>query len=185
MTPATPPQSLLIESSELTDPLFSSKQRPPLVIFAIGNPSRGDDALGPELLRLLELEAGALIGKQIEIIEDFQLQIEHALDLDHRELVLFIDASVSCTPPFEFTRLSPRPEVNYTTHAMHPAGILQTYQTWYGSPPPTFLLSIRGEQFDLGQPLSQPASQHLQAAWTLLKQLLETIETTAWEAKVC
>ncbi len=185
MTPATQPQSLLIESSELTDPLSSSKKRPPLVIFAIGNPSRGDDALGPELLRLLETKTVDLIGNQIEIIEDFQLQIEHALDLDHRELVLFIDASVSCAPPFEFTRLSPRPELNYTTHAMHPAGILQTYQTWYGSPPPTFLLSIRGEQFDLGQPLSQPASQHLQAAWTLLKQLLETIETTAWEAKIC
>ena len=56
-----------------------------LVIFAVGNPSRGDDALGPELLARLSawLESK---GKQenVELIEDFQLQIEHALDLQDR-----------------------------------------------------------------------------------------------------
>ena len=51
----------------------------PVLIFAVGNESRGDDALGPLLLR--ELDAWLTASKsseQFELLEDFQLQIEHA-----------------------------------------------------------------------------------------------------------
>ena len=50
---------------------------------------------------------------QFEIVTDFQLQIEHALDLQNRELVLFIDASVACEEAFDFAEL-------------HAASIVQT-----------------------------------------------------------
>ena len=49
-----------------------------LLIFGYGNPSRGDDALGPELLGLLEGERERRPGwETIETQTDFQLQIEH------------------------------------------------------------------------------------------------------------
>ena len=49
-----------------------------LVVLAVGNEARGDDALGPRLLaRLDEL---ALPG--VRTVLDFQFQVEHALDLD-------------------------------------------------------------------------------------------------------
>ena len=67
-----------------------------LLIFAYGNPSRGDDALGPLLLERLQ----ALNLPHVETLTDFQLQVEHAYDLQGRERVLFIDASVSCTAPY-------------------------------------------------------------------------------------
>ena len=44
-------------------------------------------------------------GRYVELLTDFQLQVEHAADMVGRELVLFIDASVSCPPPYAFSRL--------------------------------------------------------------------------------
>ncbi|MBK7846051.1 MAG: hypothetical protein IPJ73_00935 [Zoogloea sp.] len=71
-----------------------------LVIFAVGNPSRGDDALGP--LLMAELETQSLPG--VTLVTDFQLQIEHALDLDGHDLALFIDAGTGTPAPSTSTR---------------------------------------------------------------------------------
>ncbi|MDY6992522.1 MAG: hydrogenase maturation protease [Pseudomonadota bacterium] len=150
----------------------------PLVIFAYGNPSRGDDALGPALLHQLD----PLKTAEIELIEDFQLQVEHALDLVERDLALFIDASVSCPPPFQFTRLSAHKDYSYTSHALHPSALLYVFaEIQQRPPPPTFLLTLRGEAFELGAPLSVAAQAHLQAAFEFVQQLVNQIELAAWQ----
>ncbi len=67
----------------------------PTLIFAVGNESRGDDALGPLLLRQLESWLAAEDhAEQFELLEEFQLQVEHAMDMKDRKLVLFIDAGM-------------------------------------------------------------------------------------------
>ena len=49
---------------------------PVLAVF-IGNPSRGDDALGPHLCgRLADWLENAGLSAAVDVIEDFQLQIE-------------------------------------------------------------------------------------------------------------
>ena len=148
-----------------------------LLIFGYGNPSRGDDALGPLLLE--KLEAANLPG--IECLTDFQLQVEHALDLDGRELALFIDAHLSCQPPFAFAELKPESDRSYTTHAMSPAAVLQVYlDINRRPPPPTFLLSIRGEHFELGEGLSPAALANLEAALAFAKALCAKPEPAYW-----
>ncbi len=57
----------------------------PILVLGYGNPSRGDDALGPLLLDFIQQH---LDTSQFEIVTDFQLQIEHALDLQNREFGL-------------------------------------------------------------------------------------------------
>ena len=89
----------------------------PDLIFTWGNPSRGDDALGPALYELLQQEN--LNG--VDLLTDFQLQIEHSIDLEGRKRVLFVDASTSANAPFELTRLQPEQDTSYTTHAMSPS----------------------------------------------------------------
>ena len=76
---------------------------PPVLIFAIGNESRGDDALGPVLLRKLDawLQAENR-SNQFELLEEFQLQVENAMDMKDRRLVLFIDAGMETEAPFSF-----------------------------------------------------------------------------------
>jgi len=154
-----------------------------LVILGWGNPSRGDDALGPELMR----RASALLEQRpdIHLVEDFQLQVEHALDLEGRDLALFIDASVSCAPPFSFSRLGASQDESFTTHAISPESVLHVYGQVHASPPPPcFLLSVRGESFELGEPLSAAGSVHLEAAWDFLAGLLEEVSLQAWEERL-
>lgn len=150
---------------------------PPLLVFAYGNPSRGDDALGPELLQRLE----ALDPPDTELLTDFQLQVEHAVDLAGRERVLFIDASVSAPPPFTFTRLRPERDASYTSHAMSPGAVLHAYRELYGTPPPAaYLLAVRGEHYELGAPMSAQASAHMETAFGLLQELC-ACPLAAWE----
>jgi hydrogenase maturation protease len=133
-----------------------------LLILACGNPSRGDDALGPALVNKLRAHG---LPPGIEIVEDFQLQVEHALDMHGRDLVLFVDASASALAPFQVERLAPAQESAYTTHIMAPSAVLYTYREIHKAPPPpSFLLSIRGQDFALGQPLSAAAEANLAAA---------------------
>lgn len=148
-----------------------------LLIFGYGNPSRGDDALGPLLLeRLQELDL-----PHVEILTDFQLQVEHALDLQGRERVLFIDASVSCSKPYAFSRLYAQKDTSYTSHVMSPMALLYSYVQLYGDPPPTYLLQVRGECFELGEPLSASATINLEASFNLLQKICSKTDLSVWE----
>ena len=156
----------------------------PVAIFAIGNPSRGDDALGPHLLaRLSEWLEAEGRAADFELIEDFQLQIEHALDLRGRELVLFIDAGERTPAPFMFTPVSPSAQVAHTSHALAPAAVLQVYlQTEQLAPPPAFLLAVRAESFELGETLGESARNFADAAFGFLTLLCQHPLPDAWRA---
>ena len=150
----------------------------PVLVLGYGNPSRGDDALGPLLLDYIQQH---LDTSQLEVLTDFQLQIEHALDLQNRELVLFIDASVACAQAFDFVELHATKDKSYTSHAMSPTAVLQVYQSITDTaPPPAFLLSIQGLHFELGADLSPEATSNLQLAWDYLRQILLSPQVADW-----
>ena len=144
--------------------------RAPVLVLAVGNPSRGDDALGPELAA--RLEAAALPG--VEVITEFQLQVENALDLEGRERVIFVDAGTGTPAPFEIRRAAPAEDFLHTSHAISPEAVLATYRRVTGrEPPEAWVLCVRGEAFELGEGLSQEAAGSLEAAWDSLRQLVE------------
>jgi hydrogenase maturation protease len=145
----------------------------PLLVFAIGNESRGDDALAPLLVRQLQADG---ISEQVEVIEDFQLQVEHVTDLCGRRAVLFVDADMSCDAPFHFSKIAAAQDNSYTSHAMTPFALLHTYRQVYGSnAPDSFLLRVRGYGFELGESLSNEASDNLQSATTKVRGWLEGV----------
>jgi hydrogenase maturation protease len=139
----------------------------PVLILTWGNPSRGDDALGPALFEMLEKhkrETGEL--KDVDLFTDFQLQIEHAVDLEDRQYVLFVDASVSCAEPFELHELQVERDKSFTTHAMSPASVLAVYEQVNNcDPPPAYLLTIRAYEFGLGLEMSEQAKVNLEQAY--------------------
>lgn len=135
----------------------------PFLVFGWGNLSRGDDALGP--LFIERLRAVLAPDASVELLDDYQLQIEHALDLAGRQQVLFVDASLRCIAPFEVTPVLPAPDASFTTHVLSPQALLQVFCDVQGEVPPTCtLLAIRGEHFGLGEPPGQAALAHLDAA---------------------
>lgn len=134
----------------------------PVLVIGWGNPSRGDDALGPLFVEQLQAAAGDAL---VEWLTDYQLQVEHALDLAGRERVLFVDAATQCSAPFEVTQVQPARDASFTTHALSPAALLQVYQQVGSGPaPPCSLLAIRAEHFELGQPPGAAALAHLAQA---------------------
>lgn len=153
----------------------------PILIFAYGNPSRGDDALGPAMFELLEnnkektSELDRVDWTRVDLLIDYQLQIEHAVDLEQRECVLFIDAGVSAAAPYEFYRLQAERDSSYTTHAMSPVAVLDVYQHInQRESPPSYMLTIRGYEFALGQHMSEQAELNLQLAYDFTRELLAT-----------
>lgn len=147
-----------------------------LVIFAVGNPSRGDDALGP--LLMAELETQSLPG--VTLVTDFQLQIEHALDLDGHDLALFIDAGTGTPAPFDFYEVSASAGMSITTHALTPSAVLQVHAQLRPVTPPAFVLCIRGDHFELGEGPGEAARTHLQAARAHLAECLALPDALAW-----
>jgi hydrogenase maturation protease len=142
--------------------------QPPVLVIAVGNPSRGDDALGPELAA--RLEAAAPPG--VEVITEFQLQVENALDLVGRELVVFVDAGTGTLAPFDLHRAAPAAEFLHTSHAISPEAVLATYEKVTGSAAPeSWILCVRGESFELGEALTPAAAGHLEAAWLRLHEI--------------
>ena len=133
----------------------------PILVFGWGNPSRGDDALGP--LFVERIAAMALPG--VECLTDFQLQVEHALDLQNRRCVLFVDASIVAAAPFEVSAIEALPDASFTSHALSPQAVMQVYEELNDEPPPPcWLLAIRGEGWELGAPTSATARENLRAA---------------------
>jgi len=139
----------------------------PVLIFSYGNPSRGDDALGPAIFDLLDQRQRQTRDlDDVDLLTDFQLQIEHAVDLENRQYVLFIDADVSCAEPFELRPLQAERDDSFTTHAMSPAAVLAVYeQINKNAAPPAYLLTIRAYEFGLGVPMSAAAGKNLQQAF--------------------
>jgi hydrogenase maturation protease len=155
----------------------------PVLVIAVGNRSRGDDAIGPLLLdRLAAWLSNGDRGADFELLEDFQLQIEHALDLAGRRLVLFVDAGTGTPAPFAFrTAVATAPGGGHSSHALAPEAVLGVYRQITGdNPPPAFVLCVRGETFELGEDLSHPARAHAEAAWRQLVALCERPDAGCW-----
>jgi hydrogenase maturation protease len=154
----------------------------PILLLAIGNESRGDDALGPLLARRLDdwLESVGM-REQVEVIEDFQLQIEHTLDLVERELVLFVDAGQGTPSPFSFYEARARRLEGHTTHAVAPETLLGIYPVVHDvAPPSAYILCVAGMAFELGEPLSAEAVLHLEEAFAFCQRLFATPRQQAW-----
>jgi hydrogenase maturation protease len=143
----------------------------PVLVLAIGNPSRGDDALGPTLAQRLEDWLGREGIGGVEVITDLQLNVEHALDLEGRERVLVIDASTATDgPPCVCAPVHPQHDASYSTHSVSPQAILQVaHDVGLASLPPTELLAVRGASFELGEALSPAGRRHLEVAWMVLQ----------------
>ena len=142
-----------------------SGARAPLLVLGWGNLSRGDDALGPLFVAALREQLPLKLRAQVEFLEDYQLQVEHALDLVGRERLLLVDASLTGPAPFSAQPISAARDASYTSHALSAQALLQVFVDMQGcAAPPATLLAIRGEAFGLGTEMSAAPRGHLRAA---------------------
>ncbi|MBI2407154.1 MAG: hydrogenase maturation protease [Gemmatimonadetes bacterium] len=131
-----------------------------VVLLGCGNPSRGDDALGPALLARVRQWLADRPDLDIRIVEDFQLQVEHALDVVDADLVLFVDADASAHAPFCLRRATDARDGSYTSHELSPEALLHVVRA-----------------------MSTNALGHLEVAWDELLELLNDPRPGVWDAR--
>jgi hydrogenase maturation protease len=152
-----------------------------ILVLGFGNPGRLDDGLGPALAA--RLEALGLPGVTVD--SDYQLTVEDAAQVAAHDVVIFVDAHVSCAPPFVFLRLQPRPSASFSSHSVRPDAVLGLAHTLFGGHTEGYVLGIRGHAFnEFGEHLSPEARANLDAACDFLVASLTTHEflVTADEA---
>lgn len=132
--------------------MSGSDKSPRLLIQAIGNPSRGDDALGPMLIE--RLPEGPYVAEWV-----YQLQVEQAEQWSRFDEVIVIDAHATLNLPVTFDEIhaAPKTDVGYSTHAVSPEQVLALNETFFEHRPRVRLLALQGTCFNLGEPLSENA----------------------------
>ncbi|MCX8064000.1 MAG: hydrogenase maturation protease [Candidatus Hydrogenedentes bacterium] len=132
-----------------------------VLILAFGNVARGDDSLG---IRFGECISNENV-ENVDVEMDYQLKIEMSADLLNYDKVVFVDASVSCREPFEFYKIEPDTSLGFTTHSMKPETLLTVCKSCFGkTPTETWILAIRGYNFDLADEISERALKNLSDA---------------------
>lgn len=140
-----------------------------ILVYGFGNPGRQDDGLGPEIVRRLELER--LPG----VITDsnYQLNIEDAVAVAGSDAVIFVDAALHVDEPFAFCWLTPAREITFTTHAMSPESVLALCEDIYGKTPPAYILAIKGYEWEMAAPMTDPAKENLEKAYSFIRALVQ------------
>lgn len=142
-------------------------------MYAYGNPGRGDDGLGN---RLIEELGPWILDKGLAYVEldsNFQLNIEDAEAIRRKDIVVFVDASKAEIEGFRMDPVEPSEgRSEFTMHAASPAYILALCSRLYHRQPETYILQIRGYEWDFREGLSSGAEENLGTALAFLKERL-------------
>ena len=142
------------------------------LVFAIGNPQRGDDGVAADVC--------ARIGQgDWKVIETMELMPEMAGDVAEAAQLVFVDAdyrggaaSIAPLPP---VACHPGP----LTHSLRPCDLVSVARRLYGFKGPAWLLRVPGADFGLGQPLSETAKSNAAMAAQMLGDLLHGLAPAA------
>ncbi len=148
-----------------------------ILIYGYGNPGRQDDGLGAAFIEKLEawLKIHPVAGVNLDC--NYQLNIEDAELIAHKDLVIFVDASQEDIKHFSFTQVDPSDaRVEFTMHAVSPAFVVDLCKKMYHRAPETYLLHIKGHEWDFVEKLSDKAQHNLELAFSFfIKRLAEMI----------
>ena len=145
-----------------------------ILVIGYGNPGRGDDGLGPALIKLVEenglgCESGAC---GVTTDSDYQLNIEYAVDFAKHDIVIMVDAGETGPEPFGFDRVIPMKDSRFTTHSVSPGTLAALTGELTETPPDCHLLAIRGYNFDFGEGLSDRAVENLKSAYEFIGEFI-------------
>lgn len=141
-----------------------------ILVYGFGNPGRQDDGLG--VLLAEHVEQLALDGVTAD--SNYQLNAEDALEMSSHEVVIFVDASYNDVEPFRFTKLVPAAEVGFSTHAMSPGAVLALCHELYDAHPDTYLLEMKGYEWEMAEGLTDKATANLDKAEAFVVKLLKS-----------
>jgi hydrogenase maturation protease len=148
---------------------------PRILVLGYGNPGRQDDGLGPAVAAGID----RLGWPNITAYDNYQLNIEDALEVAEHDIVWFVDAAKVGPSPYNVRNLSASSTIEFTSHIVRPEAILAIARQYYGKSPQAFLLAIRGYRFEFVEQLTAGAVDNLRVAMLMLTNKIRTLSRRA------
>jgi hydrogenase maturation protease len=150
------------------------EKKPRILLFGYGNPGRQDDGLGNEFIYHIERWIDKEDLKWVETDSSYQLNIEDADAIAHKDIVVFIDASTEDIPDIMLARVDPSDaRAGFSMHSVSASFVLSLCQKLYDKYPETYLLHIKGYEWELGEGLTPKATENLAKALDFVKNKLK------------
>ena len=139
-----------------------------IFFYGFGNPGRQDDGLGPGIIEEIE----KLKCADVDTDANYQLQVEDAEEMARHDLVVFIDASMKGEGAFTVRKVSPVSSLGFTSHVVSPESLLLICRDVFGKSPDTWVIGIRGYEFEFTEGLTERARINFQKALDFIIILL-------------
>lgn len=141
-----------------------------ILLYAYGNPGRQDDGLGNCFIEIMEKWISEQGVTNVFTDSNYQLNIEDAEVISHYDNVYFIDASIEDIEDFSLTKVTPdTSKIEFTMHAVSPAFIVDLCEKMYHKSPETYLIHIKGYEWEFQEGITNRAMQNLDKAIHLMK----------------
>jgi hydrogenase maturation protease len=111
---------------------------------------------------------GRLGWPGVTVSDNYQLNIEDAIDVSEHDVVWFVDASKTGNAPYAVHEVSSIAEIDFTSHLVRPEAVLAIARQCYGKSPQAFLLAVRGYDFEFVEELTPAATDNLRDALAML-----------------
>jgi hydrogenase maturation protease len=147
----------------------------PLLVIGYGNDLLGDDAAGRCTVAAFAQENRA----DVHILSVPQLTPELAEPVAHSRRVIFVDTSAD--PARQSVQLRPIKPATHSGgigHASRPGELLALAIALYGRSPSAWMMTLPGNQFAPGKPLSQLAQQGVAEALLCIRQLCDQLDSS-------
>ncbi len=148
------------------------KKSSQILIYGIGNPSRQDDSLGILFAESMQVWAESEGLSYISVDFNYQLNIEDALNISEKDLVIFADASVEAIDDFSFRPIRASKSIICSSHSMEPESVLALCNELFGKKPTSYLLTIKGYSWEMSAKPTEKAIENLGAALRHVKAFL-------------
>ena len=141
------------------------------LVYGYGNVGRKDDGLGVLVANAIEQWAQTKGLEWLDVETNYQLNIEDAEIISNYDVVYFVDASLEEIEDVTITEVSPDDnKIEFSMHAISPAYVLKLCRDMFSQSPRTFLVHIKGFDWDFVEGLSIQGEEALKKATLQLKK---------------
>ena len=145
-----------------------------VLVYGYGNPGREDDGLGNEMAKMIQSWIDEHKLGCMTTDSNYQINIEDADKVSEWDIVVFVDASKQENlREYKFTEVAPSDaKVEFTMHAVSPSYVLHLCEKLFNKTPETYVLAIKGYEWDFKEGLSDCAKLNMEQAFQFLTRKL-------------
>ena len=146
------------------------------LVYGYGNVGRKDDGLGVLAANAIEQWAKTENFSWLDVETNYQLNIEDAEIISNYDVVYFVDASLEEIEDVSVTEVSPDDnKIEFSMHAVSPAYVLKLCKDMFKKSPKTFLVHLKGYDWDFVEGLSPQGEDTLEKGISALKDEISVL----------